>query len=87
MSVDKETVFDYFIRPETKDWALWEAEEWVQLKRISFSQLLIPTIDSTKREYIITSISGLADMRNEIRKENGFKSTLIIGGVGTAKTS
>ena len=27
MSVDKETVFDYYIRLETKDWALWEAEE------------------------------------------------------------
>ena len=48
---------------------------------------MIPIIDSTKSKYIITSISGLADMRNEIRKENGFKSTLIIGGVGTAKTS
>ena len=56
-------------------------------KRISFSQLLIPTIDSTRSEYIIISISGLADMRNEIRKERGFKSTLIVGGVGTAKTS
>ena len=87
MNVDKETMFDYYIRPETKDWALWEAEEWVKLKRISFSQLLIPTIDSTKSEYIITSISGLADMRNEIRKERGFKSTLIVEGVGTAKTS
>ena len=87
MSVDKETVFDYNIRLETKDWALWEAEEWVQPKQISFSQLLIPTIDSTRSEYIITSISGLADMRNEIRKERSFKSTLIVGGVGTAKTS
>ena len=87
MSVDKETVFDYYIKPETKDWTQWEAEEWIQPKRISFSQLLIPTIDSTRAEYIITSIASLPNIRNEIRIERGFKSTLIVGGVGTAKTS
>mmetsp|Transcript_8591 Transcript_8591/g.9745 ORF Transcript_8591/g.9745 Transcript_8591/m.9745 type:complete len:2884 (-) Transcript_8591:1352-10003(-) len=87
MSVDKETVFDYYIKPETKDWTLWEAEEWVQPKRISFSQLLIPTIDSTRAEYIVTSIASLPEIRSESRKEKGFKSTLIVGGTGTAKTS
>ena len=57
------------------------------LKRISFSQYMIPIIDSTKSKYIITSISGLAEMRNEIRKKRGFKSTLIFKGVGISKTS
>ena len=87
ISVDKETVFNYYIKPETKDWTQWGAGEWIQPKRISFSQLLILITDSTRVEYIITSIASFPDIRSEIRKERGFKSTLIVGGVGTAKTS
>ena len=87
MSEDKETVFDYDIKPEIKDWAQWEAEEWIQPKIISFSQLLIPTIDSTRAESIIISTASFPDIRNEIRKERRFKLTLIVGGVGTDKTS
>lgn len=26
MSVDKETVYDYYVDPNTKTWKLWEAE-------------------------------------------------------------
>jgi dynein heavy chain len=27
-SVDKETVFDYYVDETTKQWKLWEASEW-----------------------------------------------------------
>ena len=87
MSVDKETVFDYYIKGDSKDWALWEAETWNPPKRIAFSQLLIPTSDSTRSEYIVQKIADMPEMRSEIRKERGCKSTLIVGGTGTAKTS
>ena len=53
MSVDKETVFDYYIDPSTKQWKFWEADQWQVPKRMAFSQLLIPTIDSTRTEYIV----------------------------------
>ena len=87
MSVDKETVFDYYISNGSKDWTLWEADTWNPPKRISFSQLLIPTSDSTRSEYIIQKIADMPEMRSELRKERGCKSTLIVGGTGTAKTS
>ena len=87
MSVDKETVFDYYIDPNTRNWKLWEAEQWQPPRRLAFSQLLIPTIDSTRAEYIIKKISQLPLMRSEKRKENGQLSTLLVGGPGTAKTS
>jgi len=28
MSVDKETVYDYYVDPSTKTWKVWEAEQW-----------------------------------------------------------
>ncbi len=87
MSVDKETVFDYYVDPATKSWKLWEAETWTPPKRLAFSQLLIPTIDSSRAEFIIKKIATLPVMRSERRKEPGHNSTLLVGGVGTAKTS
>jgi hypothetical protein len=56
-SVDKETIFDYQYDIAGKTWKLWEAEQWVPPKRIQFSQLLIPTSDSTRTEYIIERIA------------------------------
>jgi len=87
MSVDKETVFDYYIDENSKQWKLWEAEVWQPPKKIAFSQLLIPTGDSTRAEYIIQKIASLPDMRHEKRKEPGHRNALLVGGPGTAKTS
>jgi dynein heavy chain len=56
-------------------------------KRIAFSQLLIPTMDSTRAEYIIDKIAHLPLKRSEKRNEYGHQHTLLVGGPGTAKTS
>jgi dynein heavy chain len=87
ISIDKETIFDYYVDPNTKTWKLWEAEQWVPPKRMAFSQLLIPTIDSTRAEFIIDKIAKLPHPRSERRKEPGHLSTLLTGAAGTAKTS
>ena len=87
MSVDKETVYDYYVKEDSRDWCLWEADHWDPPKRFQFSQLLIPTSDSTRSEYLVKKISNLPEIRSEIRKERGVKSSLIVGGTGTAKTS
>jgi hypothetical protein len=71
MSVDKETVFDYYVDPLSRSWKPWEAEQWQPPKRLAFSQLLIPTIDSTRAEFIIKKISALPLMKSEKRKESG----------------
>jgi len=34
---DRETVFDYHIDPSTKDWRVWEAEDWTAPRKIAFS--------------------------------------------------
>jgi dynein heavy chain len=87
VSVEKETVFDYYVDESTRQWKLWEAEVWQPPKRIAFSQLLIPTGDSTRAEYIIEKIASLPVWRHEARKEPGAQNTLLVGGPGTAKTS
>jgi dynein heavy chain len=86
-AVDKETIFDYYVDEDTKQWKLWEAESWQPPKRIKFSQLLIPTGDSTRVEYIVNKVANLPDMRHERRKEPGHRNALLVGGPGTAKTS
>jgi hypothetical protein len=50
---DKETIFDYYINPDKKEWELWAPEQWTAPRKIKFSQLLIPTADSTRADYII----------------------------------
>lgn len=87
MGQEKETVFDYFINLDTMDWKQWEAEAWQPPKRLEFSQILIPTMDSTRAEYLINLVDSLDFMRSEKRKEAGIRNTLLVGGPGTAKTS
>lgn len=87
VALDKETVFDYQIDPKTRQWKLWEAEAWVPPKRIMFSQLLIPTADSTRAEAIISYVASLNPVRSQIRKEPGHLNALLVGSSGTAKTS
>lgn len=87
IQVDHETVYDYYVSETTLQWTIWAAEMWNPPKRIAFSQLLIPTADSTRAEYIIQKIAQLPVMRSEKRNEPAHNNTLLVGGPGTAKTS
>jgi len=87
MQVDKETVYDYYINESTFQWEMWVPEAWTPPRRLQFSQLLIPTGDSTRAEYIIQKCANLPVMRNDKRNEPGHQNTLLVGGPGTAKTS
>lgn len=87
MIAEKETVFDYIVDPETKGWMIVTPEVWQPPKKIVFSQLLIPTSDSTRAQYIIDKISKLPLERSIIREEHGLQHSLLVGGAGTAKTS
>jgi len=87
MSVEKETIFDYQIDVPNKGWQMWQVASWTAPKKIAFSQLLIPTGDSTRAEYIIQKIANLPLIRNSARKEFSNLNTLLVGGPGTAKTS
>ena len=87
LATDKETVFDYMVDMQTRQWKLWESNQWNKPRRLMFSQLLIPTPDSTRAEFIIKKMASLNDFRSEKRKETGCQNTLLVGGSGTAKTS
>jgi dynein heavy chain len=67
MIAEKETVFDYIVDPETKGWMIVAPEVWQPPKKIVFSQLLIPTSDSTRAQYIIDKIGKLPLERSIIR--------------------
>jgi dynein heavy chain len=87
IAAEKETIFDYFLDEGDRAWKLWEPVKWDAPKRIKFSQLLIPTTDSTRAEFIIRTIASLPKDKSEIRKEPGQQHTLLVGSPGTAKTS
>ena len=83
-SGEKETVYEHTLKdigPKSILWENWDPEKWVRPKNLSFSQLLIPTIDSTRAEFLISKIGGM--QRNPFCSQ----SVLLIGGTGTAKTS
>jgi dynein heavy chain len=72
-----ETVFEYFVNPETLDWELWKPITWQYPdgEKLDFSNLLVPTMDSTRALYVT----------QHLHKQK--VSVLIVGAEGTAKTS
>lgn len=72
-----ETIYEYFVDPKTKEWKKWSPPSWSypQSETLDFSNLLVPTMDSTRALYIIQNI----------HKQKG--PVLLVGAEGTAKTS
>lgn len=72
-----ETIFEYYVT-ETGTWALWKPPIWkypVGQEKLDFSNLLVPTMDSTRAIYNMT----------HMHKQK--KAVCMVGGEGTAKTS
>jgi len=81
----EETIFEYV--PDWQDrsrgWKVWAPVEWRAPKRLLFSALLIPTMDSVRAEFMIDIVANLEPARNP----PNYRSSLIVGTAGTAKTS
>jgi len=80
--VDQDTVYEYRFDRDTKNWVKWQAEQWSGRTSGSFASLLIPTVDSTRTEFLINKIFSIP--RTD---EFNHKQVLLVGGPGTAKTS
>eukprot|EP00927_Polykrikos_kofoidii_P046386 TRINITY_DN40623_c0_g2_i1.p1 TRINITY_DN40623_c0_g2~~TRINITY_DN40623_c0_g2_i1.p1 ORF type:complete len:3637 (-),score=783.39 TRINITY_DN40623_c0_g2_i1:390-10571(-) len=82
---NEQTIFEFVpdITEKSRPWKLWEPTEWKPPKKIMFSALLIPTMDSCRAEHILTIISNNTQTRNP----PCFRSSLMVGAPGTAKTS
>mmetsp|Transcript_3629 Transcript_3629/g.6367 ORF Transcript_3629/g.6367 Transcript_3629/m.6367 type:complete len:3156 (-) Transcript_3629:97-9564(-) len=68
---------------KARPWLPWKPEEWKPPKILNFSALLIPTMDSVRSEYIIDIIAN----HDITRTPPSFKSAMMVGAPGTAKTS
>ena len=77
--IEKEgdTIFEYYICPKTCKWKKWCPPAWTcpNDAKLDFSNLLVPTMDSTRALYVI----------NHIHKQR--VPVLLVGAEGTAKTS
>jgi dynein heavy chain len=74
---DTDTIFDYYLAFDDRgfDWRVIHPETWKAPKKLFFSRLLMPTIDSARAEFLIDTLA------------NAGHYVLLIGGAGTAKTS
>jgi dynein heavy chain len=72
-----ETIYEYFVNPKTLEWERWSPPKWNYPtgEKLNFSNLLVPTMDSTRAMYVIKQI--------HMQKA----PVLIVGAEGTAKTS
>lgn len=82
---ENETIFEYVPDPSdrSRPWRRWQPKEWKPPKKLQFSALLIPTMDSCRAEYIMNIIAN----NDKTRNPPCFKSSLMVGLPGTAKTS
>eukprot|EP00931_Biecheleriopsis_adriatica_P081368 TRINITY_DN5469_c0_g1_i1.p1 TRINITY_DN5469_c0_g1~~TRINITY_DN5469_c0_g1_i1.p1 ORF type:complete len:4656 (-),score=1282.68 TRINITY_DN5469_c0_g1_i1:88-14055(-) len=80
-----ETIFEYVPDPadRSRPWKMWAPSEWKVPKQLRFSALLIPTVDSCRAEYMM-KVTAKLDMT---KSPANYKSTLLVGSAGTAKTS
>ena len=87
---EKETIFDYYINIQDNkaEYILVKPEIWKPSpdKAFKFSQLLLPTLDSFRVEYLVNNI---LNQPRAIHSTTSFSQNgvLLIGGSGTAKTS
>ena len=73
-----ETIYEYFVSEETGQWQLWRPPVWhypAGQEKLDFSNLLVPTMDSTRASY------------NCFHMHKNKKAICLVGGEGTAKTS
>jgi dynein heavy chain len=73
-----ETVYEYFVSGETGTWQPWKPPKWdypAGQEKLDFSNLLVPTMDSTRACYNC----------QHLHKQR--KAVCMVGGEGTAKTS
>jgi len=72
-----ETMYEYFVDTSTLEWERWRPEAWEypDTEVLDFSNLLVPTMDSTRAIFLLEAL--------HVQK----LPVLMIGGAGTAKTS
>lgn len=72
-----ETIYEYFVDSESGEWTFWKPPHWTypQTDKLDFSNLLVPTMDSTRASY------------NCLHMHKQKKAICMVGGEGTAKTS
>lgn len=82
---EDETIFEYVPtwQERGRQWQLWAPQEWKPPRRLVFSALLIPTVDSVRAEYMVDIVANLEQTTNP----PNYRSSLIVGAAGTAKTS
>lgn len=80
---DGETIFDYILdmSGDSVTWSKITVPKWEVPKKIEFSQILMPTADAARADKLIRYIA-FQEYSTVSRR-----SSLVIGGPGTAKTS
>eukprot|EP00954_Amorphochlora_amoebiformis_P008340 647952-Amorphochlora_amoeboformis.AAC.1 len=71
------TVFEFFVNPSKKDWALWKMKVnklWRPEPKTTFSNIYVPTLDTVRYQFLV----------NNMLREKSYP--LLVGNTGTGKT-
>ncbi|CAF0762898.1 unnamed protein product [Adineta steineri] len=74
---NKDTVFEFYVDTTNRTWLHWEEqlkEEWIYNSEIPFYNMIVPTVDTIRYEYLIHHL-----LLNK-------HQVLLVGAVGTGKT-
>jgi len=69
------TFFEYWpgsSQTSAGSWELWKPEEWNAPKKLSFSSLLIPTMDSIRAQYLMSTIAKCNRSRSRFHTSHHF---------------
>jgi len=89
--VAEDTIYEYAINPETYTWMPWKelVPEWsypAGVEKPDYSSLVIPTVDSTRIQHIMTSLCHVR-ARPGTGQEFRGRPVLLVGDPGTAKST
>jgi len=78
LAVEGDSIHEYRVNPDSMEWERWKAPEWEYPKNLEepdFSNMLVPTIESTRALFVLTQLHKTK------------KSVLMTGSSGTAKSA
>ncbi|TPX53528.1 hypothetical protein SeMB42_g00716 [Synchytrium endobioticum] len=85
----KDTVFDYYVSPEKKNWAGWDEKlpVWKFPPGAPFHKLFVPTVETVRNEFLIHALTKIASPILLMGELGAGKSAIIQNAVRSNVTS
>ncbi|XP_071165421.1 dynein axonemal heavy chain 2-like [Mytilus edulis] len=75
---NRDTIYEYYVEPKGKSWIHWDEQlkaGWKYDPSMPFYKIIVPTVDTVRYQYLVSTLI------------DSFNPVLLVGPVGTGKTS